>query len=154
MRHEHATRALVQLMEIRKAPSSADPVLHPAPKTFHGIAVVATMGWQAMHPKRLGPGCQRRRERVRPVDATAVDNHDDFLPGGAKDGHHVMDIVAQPLRLTMGDALREDFRGTIWDGANDPKQDPAGHAAPTPRVHPRLAFEGLVAFGRVPKACG
>ena len=45
MRHEHAARALVELMEIGKTPSGADPVLHHAPKAFDGVEVVPTMGW-------------------------------------------------------------------------------------------------------------
>jgi len=146
MRHEHSPRALVELMQVGKAPSGADPVLHHAPEAFNGIEVVAATRRQEMQPKLLVPVCQRRRELVRPVDATAVDNHDHLFPGVAKEGHHLMDILAQPLRIKMGDDLREDFRGTILDGANDTEQDPAGHAAPTPIVQPRLAFEGLVAF--------
>jgi hypothetical protein len=90
--------------------------------------------------------CQCRRELVRPVDATAVGNHDDLFPGVAKEGHHLMEILAQPLRIKMGDDLVEDFGGPILDCPNDTEQYPAGHAAPTPIVHPRLAFEGLFAF--------
>src|SRR6266702_185455 len=99
-----------------------------------------------MQPKLFVPVCQRRRELFRPVDATAVGDHDDLFPGVAKEGHHLMDVLAQPLRIKMGDDLIEDFRGAILDGANDAEQYSAGHAAPTPIVHPRLAFEGLFAF--------
>jgi len=146
MPHEHSARALVELRQIGQAPSGADPVLHHAPEAFNGIEVVAATSWQAMQPTLLVPVCQRRRELVRPVDATAVDHHDDLFPGVAQEGHHLMDILAQPLRIKMGDDLRENLRGAILDRANDTEQDPAGHAAPTPVVHPRLAFAGLVAF--------
>ena len=38
---------------------------------FDGVEVVTTVGWQEMQPKLLVPVGQRRRELVRPVDATA-----------------------------------------------------------------------------------
>ena len=44
MRHEYAACALVELMQIGKAPSSADPVLQHAPEAFDGIQVVAAPG--------------------------------------------------------------------------------------------------------------
>jgi hypothetical protein len=109
MVHEHVARALVELMEIGKTPSGADSVLHHAPKTFKGIEVVATTGWQDMPPKLSVPVGQRRRELFRPMDAPAVDDHDDLLPSVAKEGHDLMHILAQSLRIKMGDALREDF---------------------------------------------
>ena len=119
MCHEHLARALVELMQIGKTPSGADPVLHHAPKTFNGIEVVATMGGQEMQPKLLMPVCQCRRELFRPMDATAVDDHDDLLPRVTKEGPHLLDILAQSLRIKMGDDLREDFRGALLDRAND-----------------------------------
>ena len=146
MRHEHLARALVEPMQIGKTPSSADPVFHHAPKTFNGIEVVATMGWQEMQPKLLMPVCQCRRELFRPMDATAVDDHDDLLPSVTKEGHHLMDILAQSLRIKMGDDLIEDFRCAILDSANDAEQHPTGHAVPAPIAHPRLAFVGFFGF--------
>ena len=156
MCHEHLARALVELMQIGKTPSGADPVLHHAPKTFNGIEVVATMGWQAMQPKLLMPVCQCRRELFRPMDATAVDDHDDLLPSVTKEGHHLMDILAQSLRITMGDDLREDFRCAILDSANDAEQYPTGHAAPTPIAPPRLACAGCFGcdLAVAQRACG
>src|SRR5262245_14041951 len=44
MRHEYLTGALVELLEIGQAASSADGVLHHAPEAFNGIEVVPTMG--------------------------------------------------------------------------------------------------------------
>ena len=44
MRHEDAACALIELMQIGKAPSSADPVLQHAPEAFNGIQVVAATG--------------------------------------------------------------------------------------------------------------
>jgi hypothetical protein len=45
MRHEHAARALVKLMQIGKTPSGTAPVFHHAPEAFDGIEVVSTPGW-------------------------------------------------------------------------------------------------------------
>ena len=44
MGHEHVSRALVELRQIRKTPSSADRVLHDAPEAFDRIEVMPTMG--------------------------------------------------------------------------------------------------------------
>ena len=119
LHHEHLARALVELMQIGKAPSGANPVLHHTPEAFNGIQVVTTVGWKQMQPKLFVPVGQRRRERFRPVDATAVGDHDDLFSGMAKEGHHLMEILAQPLRIKMGYDLIEDFRGTILDGTDD-----------------------------------
>ena len=140
MIREYSTRALVELMQIGKTPSGTDPVLQHAPEAFNRIEVVATMGRQEMQPKLLVPVGQRRRELFRPVDATAVGDHDHLFAGMAKEGHHLMDILAQPLRIKMGDDLIEDFGGAILDGADDTEQHTAGDtapgaiAAPTPGV--------------------
>ena len=83
---------------------------------------------------------------MRPVDATAVGHHDHLFAGVAKEGHHLMDILTEPLRITLRDDLIKDFRGPILDGTNDAEQHAAGHATPTPIAYPRLTFESLVAF--------
>jgi hypothetical protein len=143
---EHSTRALIELMQIGKTPSSADPVLHHAPEAFNRIEVVSAMRRQEMQPKLLVPVGQRRRELVRPVDATAIGDHDDLFLGVAKDGHHLMDVLAKPLRIKMGDNLIEDFRGPILDSADDAEQHATGDAAPRAILHPRLAFEAFCTF--------
>ena len=102
MSHEYSTRALVELMQIGKTPSGADPVLQHAPEAFNRIEVVTTVGRQEMQPKLFVPVCQRRRELFRPVDATAVGDHDDLFPGVAKEGHHLMDHRVRCLRMTVG----------------------------------------------------
>ena len=146
MSHEHSTRALVELMQIGKTPSGANPILHHAPEAFDGIEVVSAMSRQEMQPKLLMPVCQRRRELFRSVDATAVGDHDHLFAGVAKEGHHLMDILAQPLRVKMRDDLIDDARGTILHGADDAEQHAAGDTAPGARAYPRLAFEALVTF--------
>jgi hypothetical protein len=140
MRHEHASCALVKLLQIRKTSSGTDPIFQHAPEAFHGIQVVSAAGWQALQPKLLLPVGQRRGERVRPVDATAVDHHDHLLPGGAKAGHDLMDILPKPFRIKLGDHLIKDVRRPILDGTDDTEQHAAGHTAPTPIAPPRLAL--------------
>jgi hypothetical protein len=44
MGHEHVSRALVELMQIRKTPSGTDRILHHAPEAFDRIEVMPTMG--------------------------------------------------------------------------------------------------------------
>jgi hypothetical protein len=146
MLRKYSTRALIQLMQVGKTPSGTDPVLHHAPEAFNGVEVVPTMRRQEMQPKLLVPVGQRRRELMRPMDATAVGHHDDLFAGMAKDGHHLMDVLAQPLRIKMGDNLIEDFGGTILDRADDTEQHTTGDTAPGAIADPRLAFEALVAF--------
>jgi len=143
MFHEYSTRALVELMQIGNTPSGADPVLQHAPEAFKRIEVVTTVGWQEMQPKLLVPVGQRRRELFRPVDAATVGDHDHCFAGVAQEGHHWMDIVAQPLRLNMGDDLVEDFGGALLDRPYDTQQHPAGDPAPGAIADPRLAFERL-----------
>lgn len=99
-----------------------------------------------MQPKLLVPVCQRRRELVRPVDATAVGDHDDLFPRVAPESHHLMDILAQPLGVKMRDDLIDDARSAILHGTDDAEQHAAGHTAPRAIATPRLAFEGLLAF--------
>src|SRR5437667_5078132 len=109
-----------------------------------------------MQLQLLMPVCQSRCELFRPVDATAVDDHDNLLPGVAKEGHDLMDILAPPLCIKMGHDLIEDFRGAILDSTNDAEQHPTGHAAPTPIAYPCLAFAGLFTFDLAvaQRACG
>ena len=66
---------------------------------------MTTVGWQEMQPKLLVPVGQRRRELCRPVDATAVGDHDHLFAGVAKEGHHLMDILAQPPVSKWGTTL-------------------------------------------------
>ncbi len=146
MRHEHSARAVIELMQIGTTPPSTDSVLHHAPEAFNRIEVVSAVSRQEMQPKLFVPVCQRRRELVRPMDATAVGHHDHLFAGTAKEGHHLMDVLAKPLRIKMGDHLREDFGGPILDSADDAEQYAAAHAAPGARAEPRLAFEGFLTF--------
>ncbi len=92
------------------------------------------------------PVCEGGGELVRPMDATAIDDHHDLLLGFAKGGHHLMDVLAQFLGIKMGHNLVEDFGSPILDGPNDAEQHPTGDAAPRAILHPRLPFETFFAF--------
>ena len=146
MLREYSTRALIELMQVGKTPSGTDPVLHHAPEAFNRIEVVATMRRQEMQPKLLLPVGQRRRELVRPMDATAVGHHDHLFAGTAKEGHHLMDVLAKSLRIKMGNHLIADFGGPVLDSADDTEQHTTGDTAPRAIADPRVAFEALVAF--------
>jgi hypothetical protein len=53
MRHEHATHAPVELLEIRKTATSPDLVLQYTPEAFNGIEMVTA--------PRDGKNCNRKR---------------------------------------------------------------------------------------------
>ena len=67
-----------------------------------------------------------RVKLMRPMDATAVDDHDDLLTSFAKDAHDLMEILAQLLGIQMGHDLIEDTLGAILDSPNHAEQDAAG----------------------------
>ena len=46
----------------------------------------------------------------------------------------------------MGHDFIEDFRGPIWDRANDAEEDTAGDATPRAVLHPRLPFAAFFLF--------
>ena len=87
-----------------------------------------------------------RVELVGPMDPAAIDDHDDLFADFAEGRHHLMEILAPLLGITMRDDLIKDFGGPILDGAQHAEQHPAGDAAPGAILPPRLAFEGLLAF--------
>ena len=144
--HQHWARSLIELMQIGKTPSGADPVLPHAPEAFNGIEVKSTPRRQEMQLKLLVPVGQRRRELMGSVDATAIDDHDHLFTDAAEEGHQLMDILMKPLRIKLENDPIEDFRGAILDGADDAEQHATGHAAPTPIAPPRLAFDRLFTF--------
>ena len=143
MRHEHATHAPVKLLEIRKTATSPDPVVQYTPEAFNGIEMVTASGGQELQPKASLPMVERRGQRVRPVDATAIDDHHHLFSGGGKEGQHWMDIVPKPLGIKLRDDLIEDFGCPILDSSNDTQQDPAGDPAPGAIASPGITFEGL-----------
>src|SRR6266851_3145517 len=84
-----------------------------------------------------------RVELVRPVDATAVDDHDHLFPGFAEGRHHLMEILPELLGIKVWHDFREDFGGAILDRPQDTEEHAAGHTAPGAIADPRLTFERL-----------
>ena len=89
---------------------------------------------------------ESRVKLMRPMDPAAIDDHDDLCVDFAEGRHHLMDILAQLLRITMRHDFREDFRGPILDGADHAEQHATRDAAPGAILPPRLAFEAFFAF--------
>src|SRR5215475_13939872 len=143
MRHEHATRALIELMQIGKTSSGADRVLHDTPEAFDRIEVMATMGRQEMEAKLPLIVVEGRVKLLRPMNATAVDDHDDLFASFTKDTPDLMDILAQLLGIKMGHDLIEDTRRTILDRPDNAEQDAAGDATPGAILYPGLTFEAF-----------
>src|SRR5919202_4799620 len=115
MRHEHAPHTPVKLLEIRKTATSPKLVLQDTPEAFNGIEMVPASGGQELQPKAPLPMGERRGKRVRPVDATAIDDHHDFFADRGKNGHHLMDILPKPRGIKLRDELIEDLGGAILD---------------------------------------
>jgi hypothetical protein len=118
MRHKHLAGALVELRKIAKTASGADGVLHHPPEAFDGIEVVATMGGQQMEAKLVMIVVEGRVELVRPVNPAPIDDHHPLLLGCLAGRHHVVEILAPLLRITVRDDFREDCGSPVLDGAN------------------------------------
>src|SRR5215813_13457857 len=82
----------------------------------------------------------------RPMDPAPIDPQDDLFPGFAEAGHHLVDILAQLLRLTVRDNVREDIGGAVLDRAKHTEQHAPRDTAPGAIAPPRLAFETLLTF--------
>src|SRR4029434_5096875 len=89
---------------------------------------------------------QGRVELVRPMHPAAVDDHHDLFASFAEGRHDLMEILAQLLGIKVRHDFREDFGGPILNCPNDTERHAAGDPAPGTILHPRLAFEGLLAF--------
>ena len=90
-------------------------------------------------------GVESRSARGRPVEPAPVHDHHDFLRGLPAGCPHLLDILAQLLRLTVRDALREALGGAILDGPNDAEHHAPGNTAPGALRPPRLPCEGRLA---------
>ena len=140
---EHLARALVQPLHIADTPSPTHGVLAHAPTALEGIAVVATMGWEAVEAQCAGGVVECRVALVCPMDSAPGDDHHDLVLGGPAGRHHRVDGVAQVLRITVGHDFIADFRGAILYSAEDGQHDPAAlrsrrEAASSPGVCARL----------------
>src|SRR5256884_9769433 len=86
LRHEPAARSVGELLQSGPTPAGAPEVLQHAPEAYQGIEVVPPGGREPRPPQRFVPVCQRRRERLRLVEAPAVGAQDDRCPGVAPAG--------------------------------------------------------------------
>jgi hypothetical protein len=143
-RHKHLTCALVELIQSGQTPSGSDRLLHHPPEAFHGVEVMATMSGSAMAAQRALLVVEGRVQLMGSMDTAPVDDQHDLCPGCAESGHHLLEIVAQLLGITMGDDFREDCGGAIRHSAEDREPHAAGEAAPGAVAQPGLAFQGLL----------
>jgi hypothetical protein len=102
-----------------------------------------------METKRAVVMVKCRVELLRPMDPTPVDDHHDLFLGSAEARHHLVDRVAQVLRIEVGHDFLEALRGAILDRADDLQQDPAADPAPGAMLRPDLAFERFCPFDAV-----
>ena len=70
LRHEHSARALVELMQIGKAPSGADPVLHHPPEAFDVIVATHKTIDLVFHTQVYKP--KRDMTRKNSVSASSI----------------------------------------------------------------------------------
>jgi hypothetical protein len=87
-----------------------------------------------------------RIELMRSVAPAPVDYHHNLLLGFPEGGHHLVEILAQLLRIKVRNDFIEDLGGAVLDRANHRKQHPTRDPAPGAIAHPRWAFETLIAF--------
>ncbi len=153
MRHEHPARALIELLKSAKTSSSADRVLHHAPKAFDGVKMVATMGRQAMEASRAVIVLEGRIELVRPMDPAAIDDHHNLCADFAEGGHHLMEILASLLGIKVGHDFIKDFGGAILDGPNDTEQHATGDTAPGAMADPRWKRNRFMCYDSVAERC-
>src|SRR5262249_28258183 len=66
-------------------------------------------------------------------------------PRVAEGRHHLVDILAQLLRIKVWDDFIEDLGGAVLHCAQHTEQHAVGEPAPGTITHPRLAFAGFVA---------
>ena len=57
---------------------------------------------------------QRRGKFLRPMDAAAINHHHDLFVGFAKDGHDLMNILAQGFCVKMRHDLEKTFEVPYW----------------------------------------
>ena len=79
-----------------------------------------------------------------PVHTTALAHHHHLFSRGAKDVHHLVDILTEFVGIKMGHNFIEDARGTLRHRADDIEQDAAGEATPATVGLPSLTFEPLL----------
>ncbi len=113
MGHEHVSRALGELRQLRQTPSGTERVLQHAPAAFEGSEVRPTRGREAMAATRSVGVVEGRVELGRPMDPAALDDHHALCAGCADGRHPWMDLVAHLLGRTVRHDGREDCGGPL-----------------------------------------
>jgi hypothetical protein len=154
--HKHLASAPVELHQVAKAASCTNRVLHHLPEAFDGVEVMSAVDRQEMEATRALLGRKCRVKLVRPMDPTAIDDHDDIFAGFAEGRHDLMARGASFLSITVGHEFREDFRGAILHGADDAESHTAGDTTPCAVLQPRLTLATLLLFylALAQRACG
>jgi hypothetical protein len=108
MGHEHVSRALVELMQIRKTPSGTDRVLHHAPKAFDVIVTTHKTIDLVFHTQV----CKLKRDMTRnnAVSASSIA----FMQN---EGMEVIDET--PVHSPATDCSRPASVGAPPQGAHD-----------------------------------
>jgi hypothetical protein len=150
MGHESLAGTLVERREVAKTAARAHGVLQHAPEAFDRIEMVPTMGREEVEAPWAGVMVEGRVELVRPMDPAAVADQHDLFAGVLAGRHHLVEIVAQLLGITVRHDFIEDFRGAILHGTDDAEQHAAREATLRAVRQPCLAFEGLLAFDLAP----
>jgi hypothetical protein len=112
---EHSTRALIELLQIGKTPSSADPVLHHAPKAFDVIVTTHKTIALVFHTQIY----TLKRDMTRPHAVSA--SSDAFMHN---DGMEVKD--ASPAYSPPANGGRPTPGGAPPQGAQDHSGTPGG----------------------------
>ena len=145
MGHEHGSRALGELRQLRQTPSGTERVLHHAPAAVEGSEVRPTRGREAMAATRSVGVVAGRVELGHPMDPAVIDDHHDLCAGCADGRHPWMARVAHLLGSTVRHDGREDCGGPLLDRPHDPEPPTAGETAPRALASPRGALERCVA---------
>ena len=109
MRHESLADSPVQLMEGAATAPRSKRVLPHTPEACDRVEVLAAVGGEEMALQLSVIMCQGGGQFFGPIDATAIDDHDDLFGGCAKEVPDWMHRVAQGFCVKRRHDLREDF---------------------------------------------
>ena len=146
LRQKHLAGTLVERRQIVHTSSRAHGVLQHPPEACDRVAVMSAVGWQDMAAQLLMLVVEGRVELMRPLAPAPIDDHHHLCTGCAEDRHHWMEILTQLLGIKGRHDFIEDFGDARLDRPNDTEQRAPRDTAPGARAHPRLPFEGLLAF--------
>jgi hypothetical protein len=145
-RPQSLTCTAVAQLEIGQASSGADGVLQHPPAACDGVEMVPTMGGEAMAAPRAVVVVAGGITLVCPMPPAPLDDHHDLLLGVPDGRPHLVPRVPHLWGLNVRHDVREDLRGTLWDGPHPAEPHAAAAAAPGALRSPGWAVETCVAF--------